>query len=316
VAAVIVVALRWVAVLGLLFLAWECAKGFRGYQTERSDFQSDPSRVVMPADAGSLGLSSVSFNSRDGTAIRGWYIPSKTGAAIVLCHGSAGTRNGMIEDARALAKTGDGILLFDMPGRGESGGVTRFGAPERAALEGAIDYLVGRPDVAEGRIGGVGFSTGAYILSQVASLDQRLRAVVLEGAFGDAIEQTRVFYEGRSIGTQLGGVLAVRVNMDVKHLRPIDVVGNITPRPVVIVAGTNDRTVPAKLSRELYDAARMPKQLWMIEGAGHGQYAAADSTYEARLRTFFEEALGTHANPRGDSTAKNPPIISSTRSTL
>jgi uncharacterized protein len=283
--------LRWVGLAAFLFVAWECAKGFRGYQTERSYFLPEHNRVRPPDDSVALGLTNVSFSGRDGTLISGWYIPSRTGAAIVFCHGSAGTRKGTLEEARALAQTGDGILLFDMPGRGESGGLVKFGAPERAALEGAVDFLTARPDVAADRIGGLGFSTGAYILAQVASLDPRLKAVVLEGAFGDAIEQTVAAYDGRPIGTKLGAVFSVRRHMDVKQLRPIDVIGNIAPRPVVFVTGSKDGTVPPELSRRLYDAAKMPKELWVIEGAGHGQYALADSTYPSRLREFFSKAL-------------------------
>ena len=210
-----------------------------------------------------------------------------------------------------LAETGDGLLLFDMPGRGESGGSVKFGAPERAALEGALDFLAARPDVKDGKIGGLGFSTGAYILAQVASFDPRVKAVVLEGAFGDAIEQTRAVYNGRPFGTRLGAVLAVRTHMDVKELRPIDVVGKIAPRPLVIVAGANDHTVPPELSRELYDAAKMPKQLWIIEGADHGQYGKTDSTYAPRLRAFFKGALGVGDNAHVAGANTPPSIISS-----
>ena len=63
------------------------------------------------------------------------------------------------------------------------------------------------------------------------------------------------------------------------------------PRPMLIVAGTADRTVPAELSRAVYDHAREPKTFWLISGAEHGGYLRADPTYAARLRAFVERTL-------------------------
>ena len=60
---------------------------------------------------------------------------------------------------------------------------------------------------------------------------------------------------------------------------------------MLIVAGTDDTTVPASLSREVYDNAREPKTFWLIPGAEHGGYLRADPTYGTRLREFIEHAL-------------------------
>ena len=218
-------------------------------------------------------------------------IPSRTGAAVVVCHGSEGDRRGMLGNARALALGGFGVLLFDWPGHGESGGDVSFGAPQRVALEGAIDFLTSRTDVDSARVGALGFSMGGYTLAQVASADSRVKAVVLEGAFGDAIEQARAEYRRAAYGSRLGAILAVRGGMDVRDLRPIDVVGKIAPRPLVIVAGTADVIVPLELSRRLYDAAGNPKEFWIIENAEHGQYLRVDRTFSPRLRSFFGKAL-------------------------
>ena len=46
-------------------------------------------------------------------------------------------------------------------------------------------------------------------------------------------------------------------------------VRDISPRPLLIVHGTNDETVDPGHARELYEAAGEPKDIAMIEGADH-----------------------------------------------
>jgi hypothetical protein len=64
----------------------------------------------------------VSFETSDGLTIRGWYAPSRNGAAIVLVHGSGSNRLGPRKHARLLAEHGYGVLLYDARGLGESDG--------------------------------------------------------------------------------------------------------------------------------------------------------------------------------------------------
>ena len=75
-------------------------------------------------------------------------------------------------------------------------------------------------------------------------------------------------------------------------VRARDLVAGIAPRPVLFVTGTADTTVPHTMAHELYAAAREPKELYVISGAGHGDYAAiASSAYASRLVAFFDRSL-------------------------
>jgi fermentation-respiration switch protein FrsA (DUF1100 family) len=61
---------------------------------------------------------------------------------------------------------------------------------------------------------------------------------------------------------------------------------------VLIVAGSADREVPVALVMKLYDAARDPKMLWIVDGAEHGGYFnVAASEYSRRLDAFFSRGL-------------------------
>jgi uncharacterized protein len=127
----------------------------------------------------SVAHQDVAFETADGLTIRGWYAPSRNGAAIVLVHGSGGNRQGPRKQARLLATRGYGVLLYDSRGRGDSDGDPQgFDWTWQPDIDAAVEYLKGRPDVQDGKIGGVGLSAGAEALIEAAARLPDLRAVV------------------------------------------------------------------------------------------------------------------------------------------
>jgi uncharacterized protein len=275
-----------------LAVMWQLLRGLRVALFEYQAFHVPRVPPVRPADAGALGLLDAQFTAADGSVIRGWYIPSRTGASVVIAGGSTSDRTAMLAHARAIAAGGTGALIFDWPGCGASDGRPAIGPQERAALQAAINYVAARPDVADGRIGLVGFSLGAYAGALVGAADQRVRAFVLEGVFDEPWSQTRVEYRnsstagiwGAQLGHWLGGLS--RDNPSVIQSLPA-----LASRPILIVSGSADQAVPVVLSRDIFNHAPEPKSFEIIEGAGHGGYLAADTGYSARLRAFVEAAL-------------------------
>ena len=53
--------------------------------------------------------------------------------------------------------------------------------------------------------------------------------------------------------------------------RPIDRVAGLAPLPLLLIAGTADPIVNADHARDLYAAAREPKEIWLVDGLGHIQ---------------------------------------------
>lgn len=283
----------------LVLGSWAAARVARGYWIEWASLRPDHHTVVRPSDLVGARLNDVTFRARDGRAVRGWYVSSRTGAAVVLCHGAGDDRTGVLVEARALAAAGFGVLLYDAPGRGETRGWTTYGAPERAALRGALDFLHVRTDVDPGRIGAYGFSMGGYTVAQVAATDARVRAVVLAGTPDDrsdagraAAARERPRASAGEVLSNFGMKLARRsAALDFERLQPRDVVGAIAPRPILVVTGGMDPIVPPSAAQRLYDAAGRPKRLLRIERAGHGHYVEADSSYDRQLVAYFTSAL-------------------------
>jgi pimeloyl-ACP methyl ester carboxylesterase len=266
----------------------------RSYLREgRELFPERRAIAVSAVSAGLPGLNTVSFTDRRGVTLRGWYVSSANRAAIVLLHGAGGDRTSLLPEARHLASRGFGVLLFDWPGHGESDGEIHWSDGEARALVAAVDFLSVRPDLDVSRIGALGFSMGGAVLARVAPSELRLRAVILAGTPSDQVKQVK--WENRSWGplSQLPALLAVRRGgVPFGDNQPKDRVGDIAPRPVLVVSGAHDQTVPGFLADELFGAARQPKDLLVINGAGHGGYEKpSGSPYLERITAFFERAL-------------------------
>ena len=80
------------------------------------------------------------------------------------------------------------------------------------------------------------------------------------------------------------------------EVQTVKAVERIRPRPLLIVAGTEESGQP--LLQELFARTRAYAQQWHMEGAGHGGFAQVQpQAYPAAVRTFFERALGAAVKP-------------------
>jgi pimeloyl-ACP methyl ester carboxylesterase len=277
----------------VLLLLPALAIAARTYRAEKSLFFPTRRPVRTSAAAtGLVGLEDVTFASSGG-AVRGWYLPSRNRAAVLLLHGSGGDRRQLLGEARALGADGFGALLVDWPGQGDSDGEVRWGDGERATLTAALDWLEKRADVDRTRIGAFGFSLGGYVLTQVAARDPRVKAVVLAGTPSEVSRQCQWQNRRWSVLSQSAARFALqRGGMRLEDPQPLALVKSLAPRPLLVVAGTADVIVPAFMATELHQAASDPKELYVIEGAGHGDYASvAGPGYLAKLTAFFRRAL-------------------------
>ncbi|NOJ81538.1 alpha/beta hydrolase [Myxococcus xanthus] len=255
-----------------------------------------------PAEPALSPLEDVAFTTSDGVPLKGWYVPSRNRAAVVLVHGFADNRAQLLFEARTLAGAGYGVLLFDLRAHGESGGDTvTWGDRERRDVTAALDFISARPDVDPGRLGLFGFSMGGTTSLLVASEDARVKAVAAAGAY-PALEADIYAGYGRWGAMSAEPVLWTlrRAGVTVDAVRPIDGMCRLGGRPLLLVNGDVDPDAPAKLQASLFQAACEPKSLWVVEGAGHGQYArVAPEEYARRLIQHFGAAL--QAPPQASS---------------
>jgi pimeloyl-ACP methyl ester carboxylesterase len=261
-----------------------------GIRSELGSAGPTPHVVPRPAAEPWLGpATDVTLRTPSGSLVRGWSLASRNGAAVLLVHGSNADRTQLLPEARTLSRAGYGLLLFDQPGNGESGGEKRRGE-EAEFLNLAVDFLATEPGLRPGGIGAYGFSSGAAYLAEAAAKDARIRAVVLAGCYGDD-EEYILHYAGRGPLSGLPALWAARWE-GLAFPHPLARIPAIAPRAVFLIAGDRDPTVPWESSEQLYAAAHEPKELWIVHGAGHGGYEAiAGEEYGRRLVAFFDRAL-------------------------
>jgi pimeloyl-ACP methyl ester carboxylesterase len=255
----------------------------RTFHLPRVQVETEPARRMLPA------LSEVSFTSDEGV-LRGWYVPGTSRAAVLLLHGSGGSRQELLPEMRILSERGIAVLAFDLPAHGQSDGeMQHWDEPERHAVERALDFLETREGIDPERIGAFGFSLGSYTLLQVAASDARVRAVAVAGAPSNIDELGRYQYRHYGVLGGWGAHLAARAcGMHTDTLIPEQIVAAWSPRPLLVIEGDQDPVVPPHLARKLFDAARQPKQWLAVPGAEHGNYASvAPDLYGKTLGDFF-----------------------------
>jgi len=256
-----------------------------------------PSQSRVGVAPVALGADTVSFASGSGSTIHAWFARGDSGAgAVLLLHGVGDDRRAMIERARFLHAAGYSVLLPDFQGHGESAGAhVTYGALESLDAAAALEFLHQRAPGERAGVIGVSMGGAAALLGPSGPLTadalvlesvyptitdavrDRLRAWL--GPIGPAFTSPLISYVGREIGVSAAA------------LRPLDRIGTVTA-PILIAAGTKDRYTPMTETHALYASAPSPKELWMVDGAGHVDlHAFAPAEYERRIGSFLSRNL-------------------------
>jgi len=251
-------------------------------------------RSFVPANHLGAAYEEVSFKTSDGLTLRGWYVPSRNGAAVISFPG----RNGPQKPARILARHGYGVLLFDRRGEGVSEGKPNaWGWRGTKDIAAAIRFLERRPDVEEGRIGGIGLSVGGEMMLEEAARNHKLKAVVSDGAgarsFTEDLDQEAPNVVDRGLGLIAAGVKTASVAVFANSSPPANLKG-LTAKidaPVLLIAAPNSPQ-GEKLNRGYARAGGDNVTLWEIPEAGHmGGITARPAEYERRMVGFFDAGL-------------------------
>jgi fermentation-respiration switch protein FrsA (DUF1100 family) len=247
----------------------------------------------LPAD---LAGRSVQFLSESGATIHGWFIPGKKGkGAIALMHGVHSNRLSMLDRARFLSHAGYSVLLFDFQAHGEStGNHITFGYLESKDAKAAISFL--RSSAPDEKVALIGVSMGGAA-ALLASPPLDVNAMVLEMVYPtikQAVSDRLSMRLGRWSGVLaplLTWQLKPRLGIDADALRPIDKVGNIRA-PKLFIVGAEDQHTTLEESREMFEVAGEPKELWVVNGAKHVDlHQVARQEYEQRVLSFFAQHL-------------------------
>lgn len=245
------------------------------------------------------GAVRVQMTSADGVTLSGWYLPSRNGAAVVLRHGAGSTAAATVDHARALHNAGYGVLATDARGHGDSDGQGMdLGWYGDSDIRAAIDALGARPEVDPGRIGVVGLSMGGEEVIGAAGADERIRAVVAEGATGRTAADKEWLADEYGAAGVVQGVLDRITYAIVDLLTPPEPpptlaqsVQDSGSTPLLLIAAGEDpdeRSVASRLAA--VDPARV--EVWIVPGAEHVQALPTEpDEWQTRVVGFLDTAL-------------------------
>jgi len=254
---------------------------------------SDTRRLADP------GLKAFSALNVRGQRIWGWYYPGQPDAgAILLCHGHSVSHNELRYVFNFLRPTGYHLLMLDFRAHGASDGeYTSIGLQEwedvDAILKEAekLGYLPpNRP------LGAYGRSMGAATLVNGARHLPRIHAFLIEAMFpwlrriGANDLKAYVGIPDNPFVDVAFWYASWRTGIDYLTNRPENEIGNIAPRPLLIIHDAKDVRLHRSDFERLKTAASGAQTL-VFDEAGHvGAHKSEPERFEREFLSFFAAA--------------------------
>jgi dipeptidyl aminopeptidase/acylaminoacyl peptidase len=245
----------------------------------------------------------VDLVTADGISFGAWFFrQSGSPQVVVISPGHKSRRESLLGIAVALWRKGFNVLVYSYRGMpGSDRAVVTMGVREVQELEAAIAFA--RKRVRGARIGLLGYSMGAVVSLLGAAGDPSVEALILDSPFSDVrtvIKENIRRYTllpGAPFVAAVGLWLRLRHGVRLGDSSPISVLGGLEARPVFFIHGGADALTSVHHSRQLHDAYKGPREIWVVQGAPHtGAYFADRQLYLERVAGFFARNLGLKAS--------------------
>ena len=151
------------------------------------------------------------------------------------------------------------------------------------------------------KVAALGASQGASSALLAGGLDDELDAVVAQAGGTNLYDLLRAIPDLSGVSDfQIDVIAAIakwRIGSPLasvfdREAGPVAVVDRISPKPLLIIHGSEDDQVPLVQGQQLYGRAKEPKELWVIEGGAHqGLRSYAEAEYGPRVVAFLEEHM-------------------------
>jgi dienelactone hydrolase len=217
----------------------------------------------------------VSVVNEDGLRLTGWFVPGDNGATIMAAHGNPGGRQDELVEAQFLNQHGYSVLMGSFRAHDDcQGDQVTFGYDEQKDLAAWHHFLLSRADVDPDRIGLLGESMGGGTSILYAAKHDDIKALVTVSGFALTPEVVEAFikYENPDLPQWLIPILSRLIvfwgereaDFSTRELNTESVIGDISPRPVLIMHGQSDDKIGGDSGQRLYDAAKEPKEFMAL----------------------------------------------------
>ena len=257
-------------------------------------------RIAATSTQGGVVVEDVTWDGRDRTPVSAWLVrpaapPAGPGPGIVMWHwldteAPDGNRDEFLPDARRLAASGVVSLLpqgrfpWSIAPSGSAADAAEVGR-EVARLRQGLDVLSERADVDASRLAVVGHDFGAMIAVLAAAEDRRVGSIALIAPTPRWADWTLPFWP---VGEDRIAYLAA-----MRPLDPVEVIGRLAPRPILLQLARRDFYIPLMAGLELRRAAGGPEAAELH--AYDAEHDLQDPAAHADRLAFLERTLGLPA---------------------
>lgn len=218
--------------------------------------------------------------------------------ALVL-HGYTGWKEEMYPFAYWYHEEGYHVVVPDLRCQGESeGDFIGMGWTDHYDCNIWIDYILQQDPEAQIVIHGqsMGAAT-ALMMTGEDIVSDHIAAVISDSAYTDAYsmfgEKITEWFDlpAFPLVDSACVVLKLRGGYDLKDASALNAVQK-SDTPTLFIHGDEDAMISVQMTKDLYEAASCPKEILIIEGAGHAQAQDKDpETYYETMKSFLEEYI-------------------------
>lgn len=241
----------------------------------------------------------ITFRRIGAQPLIGWLVPSiPAKAAVVLVYPNRVDAPAMVSYFRVIRSAGYAALIIDdITLSARSNRRYGFGWEQRRDVLDAVAALRLRGVL---RIAVLGVSAGAAAALFAGSEGAPIAAIISDSSYADVstllrrippLDSLNPLFD-RTVLWELGLMEGVAI----EKIAPVRAAAKLDGRPLMVINGADDPLVPPADARKIFAAARGPKELWIVPGAGHAAALAADpAQYARRVEAFLTRYLGAPA---------------------
>lgn len=218
---------------------------------------------------------------------------------VLLLHGYTGWKEEMYPFAYWYHQEGYHVLVPDLRCQGESeGDYIGMGWTDHFDCMLWIDYILSEDPEAQIVIHGqsMGAAT-ALMMTGDDKLSQNVKAVISDCSYTDAYamfgEKIKEWFGLPAFPLVDSACLALkfRGGYNLRDASALEAVKNSNV-PTFFIHGDEDVMISVEMTKELYQEAACPKELLIVEGAGHAQSQDKDPhTYYGKIKEFLDKTL-------------------------
>ena len=219
----------------------------------------------MSPDVVGVSYKDITIKTSDNIHLHGWklFAENNTHGSVLYFHGNAENISTHFANVFWLTEQGFDVYLFDYRGYGKSEGFPQLDSII-SDMETMIAYAVEQIPVDE-KLSIIGHSLGASLAIYAVAKSgyrERIKLLVSVEAFSDYHDVTQDVLSTSWLTWLFQWPFSFTVD---NSYRPVDVVAEIAPIPLMIMHSKNDEIIPFYHAEALYAAAGEPKILQVVK---------------------------------------------------